>query len=122
MSDVIKAGLIALCLALLAPAAAADPLAGTWTLTVDTPRGIQHPTLEVTSGEQGYSGVYNSVRGPIPVERIALEGTRFSFPLVVELPIGTRELEYSGTVDGNTMEGTAGTPRGAIPFSGVRED
>ena len=121
MSELIKTSVLAVCALVFTGAAAADPLAGTWTLTIDTPRGIQHPTLEITASDAGYSGVYNSARGPIPVERIELEGQRFSFPLVVELPIGARELEYSGSVEGNTMEGSAGTPRGAIPFSGVRE-
>ena len=107
---------------LLAQTAAADPLAGTWTLTIDTPRGVQNPTLEVAQNDAGYSGVYNSARGPIPVERIELDGNRFSFPLLVKLPIGDTQLQYTGTLDGNRMTGTAGTPRGEIPFSGVRSD
>jgi hypothetical protein len=100
----------------------ADDLTGVWTLSIDTPRGLQHPTLEISEGEAGYSGVYNSRRGPIEIEKINRDGTKFSFPLVISVPIGDIEVNYIGKFEGNEMEGTVQNPRGEVPFTGVRND
>ena len=110
--------------ALLAAAAPqwalADDFAGTWTLTIDTPRGEQNPTLVVEKNGDGYSGVYNSLRGPIDVETIERNGSSFSFPLVISVPIGDVEVNYVGTFEGNDMTGTVQSPRGEVPFTAVR--
>ena len=104
----------------LSASAFADELAGTWTLTIDTPRGVQHPTLVVVQNGEQYSGVYNSLRGPIDVESISFDGSNFDFPLVITVPIGDIEVSYRGTIDGDKMNGSVQNPRGEVPFSGER--
>jgi hypothetical protein len=101
-------------------AATAEELAGTWTLTIDTPRGVQHPTLVIEKGDQGYSGVYNSLRGPIDIERIEREGERFWFPLTISVPIGDIEVNYAGSFEGDDMTGAVQSPRGTVPFTARR--
>ena len=103
------------------PVAADDPLAGEWTLTISTPRGIQHPTLTVVLGDAGYSGTYRGRRGSQSIERIELDGNRFSFPLTLSIPIGDIDVHYAGTVAGDEMTGAVQNPRGQVPFSGVRK-
>ena len=98
----------------------ADKLAGEWTLTIDTPRGTQHPTMVITQDGDNYSGVYNSRRGPIPIDSITREGSSFSFPLIISVPIGDIEVTYRGSIAGADMVGTVQNPRGEVPFTGKR--
>lgn len=95
-------------------------IAGVWTLTVETPRGTQHPTLTITSTPTGYSGTYVGARGELPIERIEADGDSFSFPLTVTMPMGEVELKYSGRVTGDSVAGEIGNPMGSVPFVGVR--
>ena len=106
---------------LLSAVASADELAGLWTLTIDTPRGVQHPSLVINQDGDGYSGVYNSLRGPIDIETISSDGDSFIFPLVITVPIGDIEVNYSGTISGDDMTGTVSSPRGEVPFTARRE-
>ena len=105
----------------IAGAAWGNELAGEWTLSIDTPRGLQHPKLVITKTEGAYSGVYHSLRGPIPIDAITREGDRFAFPLVITVPIGEIQVRYQGVINGNEMAGEVHNPRGVVPFSGVRE-
>ncbi len=98
----------------------AEGLAGTWTLSIDTPRGVQHPTLVVVPGETGYQGVYNSLRGPIEIQKIDSKGNSFAFPLTISIPIGEIQVHYRGTINGNDMRGSVQNPRGEVPFTGKR--
>ena len=100
----------------------AGELAGEWTLTIDTPRGVQHPTLVIVRDGDRYSGVYNSRRGPIDIEAIKTDGESFSFPLVITVPIGDIEVIYVGSFRNNDMTGSVQSPRGAVPFSASRTD
>jgi hypothetical protein len=103
---------------LLHPAAAyADDFAGTWTLTLDTPNGVQNPTLVVEESGDGYSGTYNSLRGPIEIPEIRRNGNAFAFPLMITVPIGDIQVDYKGTFAGDEMEGSVESPRGAVPFT-----
>jgi hypothetical protein len=108
------------CGALFSGAALASELAGTWTLTIDTPRGIQHPTLVIRQDGETYSGVYNSLRGPIDIETIRRDGDNFQFPLKITVPIGEIEVNYSGTISGDDMTGSVQSPRGEVPFTAKR--
>ena len=106
---------------LLSGTAVAAELAGTWTLSIDTPRGIQHPTLVIDEDDGSFSGVYNSRRGPIDIEAISLDGDNFVFPLVITVPIGEIEVNYRGTIVDDSMTGMVESPRGQVPFTGQRK-
>lgn len=98
----------------------ATELAGEWTLTIDTPRGVQHPTLIIVKNGDSYSGVYNSLRGPIDIDAIEREGNNFAFPLVITVPIGEIEVSYRGSIDDDDMAGSVQNPRGEVQFTGKR--
>ena len=106
---------------LLTPAVALAELAGSWTLTIDTPRGVQHPKMEVQQTDAGYTGTYHSIRGPLPMKNIQSDGTNFSFDMTITVPIGEIDVSYVGTIDGDELTGQVTNPRGQVPFSGVRD-
>ena len=108
-------------LMLLCSPAWANDLTGEWVLSIDTPRGVQNPTLVVEANGNGYSGVYNSMRGPIPIESISFDGESFAFPLVITVPIGEIEVNYRGSIDGDAMRGSVQNPRGEVGFTGTRK-
>jgi hypothetical protein len=107
---------------LSAGTALAEDLAGTWTLSIDTPRGLQNPTLDIEKNGAGYSGTYNSLRGPIEIEKISRDGNTFAFPLTISVPIGDVEVNYTGSFEGSEMQGMVESPRGQVPFTATKND
>jgi hypothetical protein len=104
---------------LAAEVASAGELAGVWTLTIETPRGVQHPVLTIREDGGNWSGIYEGRIGTHPVA-ITRDGDRFTFPLEATMPMGTVTLEYAGSIDGDTMTGVARNPMGEVPFTGTR--
>ncbi|MCZ6459723.1 MAG: hypothetical protein O6766_10210 [Gammaproteobacteria bacterium] len=102
--------------------ASGGELTGTWILTIDTPRGVRHPSLVINKDGDSYSGVYNSLRGPIDIEAISRDGDSFAFPLVITVPIGDIEVNYRGTINGDAMTGSVQSPRGEVPFTAKRSE
>ena len=113
--------LFALPLLLVPGLVAADDFAGVWTLSIDTPRGLQHPVLTVSESNGQYSGTYEGRMGLLRIDSIIREGNRFQFPLTISVPIGEIDVFYSGTTDGNAMEGVVQNPQGEVPFTGLRD-
>lgn len=109
-----------LLIALFVPLPALAELAGSWTLSIDTPRGMQNPQLIVQRDGDTYSGTYHSLRGPIAIENVRTDGQAFSFEMQITVPIGAIDVVYAGTIDGDSMTGAVENPRGKVPFSGKR--
>ena len=97
---------------LLAAAAIAEGPVGTWTLSIDTPRGTRTPSLVIREADGRYHGTLSGERGTQEIAEIAVDGDTFSFPLDVTMPMGTFAMTYSGTVEGDSLTGTIGGPRG----------
>ncbi len=95
-------------------------LVGVWTLTIDTPRGINHPVLTVVQTDQGYKGNMVGRRGETVIPSIAFDGSKFSFPMKVSMPFGEFDMSYAGVVEADEMRGEVRGPRGGIPFSGKK--
>ncbi|MEM7080281.1 MAG: hypothetical protein AAF513_16800 [Pseudomonadota bacterium] len=112
---------VALLLILIIPSAAMAELAGRWILSIDTPRGTQNPELEIVQDEQGYSGTYHSLRGPVDIETITRDGNAFAFQIEITVPIGAIAVTYEGTIDGDSMSGKVINPRGEVTFTGKRD-
>lgn len=103
-----------------AGASAESPLVGSWTLSIDTPRGVQHPVLTVMKSGASYSATYEGRQGLLAIDEVVSDGNKFSFPLSITVPIGTIDVSYEGVIDGDTMTGVVQNPRGQVPFSGKR--
>lgn len=95
-------------------------IVGAWTLSIDTPRGTNHPVLTVVATDTGYAGTMNGRRGDVEIPSIVVDGNGFSFPMQVSMPFGVFDMTYVGVVDADTMQGEVQGPRGGIPFTGER--
>ena len=96
-------------------------LVGDWQLRVEGQRGVQTPVLSIQEDAGVYSGVIGGERGQVPIERIVLENGEFSFPFTMSTFMGDFKLLYKGVRDGDNLTGTVDTPRGTVPFTGVRK-
>lgn len=114
--------MIALLSLFTAFAAWADPgLVGAWQLRVEGRMGVQTPILDIREQDGQFTGTIGSQRGRVDIERIVVEGMQFSFPFTMATPMREFTLQYSGTRSGDALSGTVQSPRGPIPFTGVRK-
>ena len=98
----------------------ADDLIGTWTLTSDTPRGMQEAELIVRKAGDGLAGTLEGRRNR-EIAEIKRTDDGFSFVIELDTPRGSFRLAYKGKIEGDTLSGNIETPRGERPFKGVRK-
>lgn len=106
---------------LLAPAALAAGLVGTWTLTGEGRDGPTTSELTVTEADGGYAGTVTGQRGTAELQSITVDGDSFSFVITMQTRMGDLDLTYSGTVSGDTLTASIETPMGSRPVTGVRK-
>jgi len=96
-------------------------LSGIWILTVESPRGTQESTAELTMDEDGtLSGSLRGQRGEGSVTEGWVSGNRFSFTVAMAMGARTMEAVYSGTVEADEMEGTVSFGRFSSEFKGTK--
>ena len=94
---------------------------GTWKLTVNTPMGAQESTLVLTSsgGTPAGTQAAGSSEGR-PIDDLTVNGNEVSWKSSITRPM-SMTLEFSGTVDGDSMSGKVKLGMfGTQSFSGVR--
>ena len=93
-------------------AAADQPanVAGSWQISVETPRGSTSQTLTIQQDGATIKGTIKGERGEAPLEG-AMDGNKINFTVKRETPNGTFTLEYAGTVEGDSMAGTVHSER-----------
>lgn len=96
-------------------------VSGTWKLTMNTPFGVQTPTLDISSNSDNYSGTLTGATGTSELEDLTVNGSQVSFTTKVATPMGQFPVSFDATVDGDAMNGTFKTMMGKTEFSGVRQ-
>lgn len=89
------------------PAFAADTakVAGDWNLTVEGPNGTGTPTANFKQDGENLTGTYKGRFGESPLNG-SIKGNAIKFTVSITTPNGDIQLEYAGTVDGDSMKGT----------------
>jgi len=85
-------------------------VAGTWEMTYEGPRGTRTQTLTIQQDGSTIKGTAKGQRGEAPLEG-SVTGNNIKFTITRETPGGTFTLEYSGTVEGDSMKGTVHSER-----------
>ena len=90
-----------------APVFAAETakVAGDWNLTVESPNGTRTPTASFKQDGENLTGTYKGALGEAPLKG-TIKGNEIKFTVTVNTPNGELALDYSGTVDGDSMKGT----------------
>lgn len=114
------AGVLLSCL-LAAPVSGQDvDVTGKWELTSETPRGMMTSTLVFEQDGTELKGTLEGQRGTVEFDGGTVEGNTISFTMVRSGQGRTFEMAYTGTVEGDTMNGTMSTPRGEQPWTAKR--
>lgn len=101
--------------------APATDVTGSWTVTVQTPRGTQESTAELTMETDGtLSGKVRGERGEGSITEGWVSGTRFNF--TVQMTMGGRSVQasYTGTTEGDEMEGSVSFGRFSSEFTAAK--
>ncbi len=94
---------------------------GTWKLVVTTPMGTQESTLNVQNSGGSYSATQSAGHGdPRPVDDVEVDGDTIAWKASITKPM-SMTLQFSGTVDGDSMSGTVKLGMfGSAKFTGTR--
>lgn len=106
----LEVALVALlvCLMLVPPAIAADTakVSGEWALTVETPNGTGTPSVIFKQDGEVLTGTYKGRFGESQLKG-SVKGNEIKFSVTVSPQGQDVVVEYSGTVDGDSMKGKA---------------
>lgn len=113
-------GIVTLAFALLTAGSlqAQDPapptvdVTGEWELQTETPRGPQTSTVTFVQDGATLSGHLTTPRGEIPIASGSVSGNTITFTIRMEMGQRSFERTYTGTVEGDTAQGTVPSPRG----------
>ena len=116
----ILSGWLVLSVALLVGCAAgAPPAVGVWGVEMNTPLGDLPATLTINADGSGMMSAEGL--GDAPIEGIMFDGNAVNFDAEIDAQGQTLVLEFSGTVDGDSIEGEFGSDFGAFGVSGSRQ-
>jgi len=93
---------------------------GTWTLTIDTPAGTQEPTLTITGVEGDLTGAFGSPAGEIDLTSVSFTDGALEFAVTIDFNGQALALNFSGTVDGDSMTGSFASDFGDFAATAVR--
>ena len=100
-------------LAWIGTAIAADEpvkVAGTWEMTSQSRRGTRTQTLTLEQDGGTIKGMVKGERGEAPLTG-SVTGNKINFTITRETPNGSFTIEYTGTIDGDSIKGTSHSER-----------
>jgi hypothetical protein len=94
---------------------------GTWKLVVNTPMGAQESTLVVQTSGSTLTGTQSAGHGDgRPIDAGTVDGNDIAWKATITKPM-QMTLEFSGTVDGDTLSGSVKLGMfGSAKFTGAR--
>jgi hypothetical protein len=93
-------------------------ITGDWKLTLQTPFGVQTPTLRIKADG---SAAMVSPLGEIPVLNLKLGDDTAEFTANIPTPMGSFEIGFEVKAAGDALTGAFTSPLGATQIEGVRE-
>jgi hypothetical protein len=94
---------------------------GTWLLTFETQMGAAEWTVELVVEEHAITGVAVTEIGNMPIEGTQ-DGNEVEFILFLNAPDHAVEFMFSGTLDGDTAEGSVTIIDETFGWTGKRTD
>lgn len=106
-TSTIIAAVLAAMLLLSLIAVAEDPakVGGTWEMSSQGRQGPMTSTLTIDQTGNKFKGTLKGQRGETPIEG-TVDGNKIAFTIERETPNGKMTMNYTGTVDGDSMKGT----------------
>lgn len=111
--------LAAFLVALAACAAdSANPVVGTWDTVASTPLGDQAAVWTIAADG---TGMMLSDQGDQPIEGIVMDGNNFSFGVSIDAGGQSLNLDFAGSVDGDSLTGAFASDFGDFDVAGTRQ-
>lgn len=108
-------------IAVLTVGAQSTNVTGNWKLTIETPNGTGGPSLVLKQEGEELTGTYKGRFGEAPLKG-TVKGKEIKFTVKVNAQGQEIQVEYAGTVEGDTMKGKAKFGEmGEGTFSGKKE-
>jgi hypothetical protein len=111
------AGLLALTLAACA-GLQPHPLVGEWDATISTPMGAMNAGLVINEDMTGE--MRSPELGAAALNNVMVDGEQVSFSTTVDAQGMMLTLDFNGTVEGDSLQGSFDTEFGAIGVTGTR--
>ena len=93
---------------------------GTWNLTMQTPMGERRSSLTLSTAGGKLTGTQEAEGNTTEIADGSVNGNDLSWKVAITNPMPLT-LTFSGSVNGNTLNGTADTGMfGSFPFEGTR--
>lgn len=93
---------------------------GTWQLTVESPQGTIPVTATLRQSGTTITGTLSSMFGQTATDG-SVRGARVRFKTLVDVQGQSLEVEFEGTIEGDTMTGSVSVQgQGVFPFTGTR--
>ena len=93
---------------------------GTWSVTTNTPMGPQQGTLTLAADGDKLTGNVSGAQGSLDIHSGAVDGNDVSWKVEMTSPMAMT-LEFSGTVDGDSISGNVKLGAfGDATFEGTR--
>ena len=116
----LTSGLLALALTVLVGCAASTPAGvGVWSIEMNTPLGAMPATL--TMNEDGSGSMEADGMGGAPLSGITFDGNSVAFSADIDAQGQSITLDFSGTVEGDSLSGEFGSDFGAFGVTGTRQ-
>ena len=106
-------------LVLVGCAASTPPAVGVWGVEMNTPLGALPATLTINADGSGLMAAEGL--GEAPISGITFDGISFAFQAEVDSQGQSLTLDFTGSVDGDSMNGEFGSDFGAFGVSGDRQ-
>lgn len=94
---------------------------GTYKLTVNTPQGVQTPTLTLKEDAGALSGTLDGQAGRSDFSGGTVDGNNASWELTISPQGQEIKLTFTAAVEGDNISGKVNTPMGGVDFTGQRE-
>jgi hypothetical protein len=93
---------------------------GTWNLTMQTPMGVRVSKLTLATSGGTLTGTQEAEGNTTDIAEGTVNGNEVSWKVSITNPMPLT-LTFNGTVDGNSLNGSADTGMfGSFPFEGTR--
>ncbi|MDX1491126.1 MAG: hypothetical protein R3332_07555 [Pseudohongiellaceae bacterium] len=99
--------------------APSNPAVGMWDISMDTPVGVMQANLEITPDLMGTMS--SNDLGSTPLDNVTAMDGSLSFSATIDAQGQMLTLNFTGTVEGDTLDGSFGSDFGAIQVSGTRQ-
>ncbi len=89
-------------------------------MTIETPQGTQTPTITINGTAGDLSGSFGGPTVDLALDSISSDGDMVEFQVTIDIGGSDLVLKFSGTVEGDAMNGSFASDFGDFPATAER--